>query len=107
MQLLRSSLIIVTSLLSIINAETPWPVETVNVIAGDPFILSFGYSGPTLDVSADLTKDGVAFDADNVRTFKQLSQLYFTEVLEHDAGEYHLSLEGNGIHYTKTIMLSG
>ena len=104
MQLLHCSLILVASLLSIVNAE---PVETVNANAGDPFILSFDYSGPTLDVSAGLTKDGVAFDADNIRIFKQLGRLLFSEVLEHDAGKYHLSINGNGIHFTKTIELTG
>ena len=108
MKLLICSLIIVASLLSTVNAEVEdGPVETVNVNEGDPFILNFGYSGPTLDVSADLTKDGVPFDADNIRTFKQLGRLFFSEVLDHDAGEYHLSIHGNGIHFTKTIKLSG
>ena len=109
MQLLLCGLIIVNSLQgSIIGAKTAdAPVEEVNINAGDPFILSFGYSGPVLDVSDSLTMDGKVFVADNIRTFKQLDRLLFSEVLEQDSGEYHISVNGNGVHFIKIIKLSG
>lgn len=108
MQLLLCGLITAISLQAIIGAETTdIPVETVSVSEGDPFILSFGYSGPVLDISVDVTKDGKIFVADNTRIFKQLDRLLFSEVLEQDSGEYHISINGNGVHFTKTIKLSG
>lgn len=108
MQLLFCSLIIVASSVGIIYAKSAnGPVDTVIVNIGDPFILSFGYSGPTQDVAADLTKDGVAFVADNIRTFRELGRLFFSEALKQDSGEYYLSVNGNGVEFTKTIKLSG
>ena len=81
--------------------------ETVEVDAGEPFILNFGYSGPTIGISHDLTKDGEKVDVDNTRTFKQLDRLYFTEIDELDSGEYHLIVTGNGADFEKTIILYG
>ena len=69
--------------------------------------LNFGYSGPTIGISHDLTKDGEKVAIDNTRTFKQLDKLYFTEIDELDSGEYHLIVTGNGADFEKTIILSG
>ena len=81
--------------------------ETVEVDAGEPFILNFGYSGPTIGISHDITKDGEKVAVDNTRTFKQLDKLYFTEIDELDSGEYHFIVTGNGADIEKTIILSG
>ena len=81
--------------------------EKVEVDAGEPFILNFGYSGPTVGISHDLTKDGKKVAVDNTRTFKQLDKLYFAEIYELDSGEYHLTVTGNGADFEKTVVLSG
>ena len=79
------------------------PAETVTVTAGDPFILNFGYSGPTVGISHGLTKDGKKVTVDNTRTFMQLDKLYFTEIHDPDSGEYHFTATGNGADFEKTI----
>ena len=82
--------------------------ETVEVDAGEPFILNFDYSGPTVGIRKDLTKDGEKVMVDNTRIFQQHDKLYFTEVEEHDSGEYRLTITGNGIDSVeKIIVLSG
>ena len=80
----------------------------VEVDLGEPFILNFGYSGPAVGISHDLTKDGKEVVADNTRTFKQLDKLYFTEINELDSGEYHFIVTENGANrFEKTVILSG
>ena len=81
--------------------------ETVKVNTGEPYILNFGYTGPTLGISHDLTKDGEKVAVDNTRTFMQLDKLYFTEIDEFDSGKYHLAVTGNGADFEKTIVISG
>ena len=87
--------------------STADPVETATVKAGEPFILNFGYSGPTDSISYDLTKDGQKVTVDNIRTFKQLDKLYFTEINELDSGKYHFTSTERGTDFQKTIILSG
>ena len=87
--------------------STSEQAETVAVNSGEPFILNFGYSGPTVGISHDLTKDGIKVTVDNTRTFKQLGKLYFTETNELDSGEYHLAVNGNGVDFRKNVILSG
>ena len=87
--------------------STSDPAVIVTVNAGEPFILNFGYSGPTVGISHDLTKDGKNVAVDNTRTFKQLDKLYFTGIDELDSGEYHLTVTGNGANFKKTVILSG
>ena len=99
------SLVVALAYFSI--GSTSDPVETVEAHVGEPFILNFGYTGPTLGAFHQLTKDGEKVAVDNTRTFKQLSQLYFTEIYEQDFGKYHLSITGNGADFEKTIVLSG
>ena len=81
--------------------------ETVTVTDEEPFILNFGYSGPAVGISHDLTKDGKKITVDNTRTFMQLDKLYFAEIDELDSGEYHFTATGNGADFEKTIILSG
>ena len=81
--------------------------ETVEANAGEPFILNFGYGGPTLGISHDLTKDGEKVVVDNTRTFMQLDKLYFTETYELDSGKYHLAVTGDRADFEKTIVISG
>ena len=82
-------------------------VKAVKVSAGEPLILNFDYSGPTSGVSYDLTVDGKRVAVDNMRTFKQLGKLYYTEVHEHDSGEYRFTVIGDGTNFEKKIILSG
>lgn len=82
-------------------------VKTVKVTAGEPLILSFDYSGPTSGVSYDFTMDGKRVAVDNMRIFKQLGKLYYTEVHEHDSGEYRFTVIGGGSNFEKKIILSG
>ena len=39
--------------------------------------------------------------------FKQLDKLYFTEVYEHDPGEYRLTVTRDGVEFENKIILSG
>ena len=83
-------------------------VKTVTANDGEPLILTFGYSSPTITgVSYDMTLDGKEISVDNTRTFKQLDKLYFTEVYEHDSGEYCLTVTKDGIDFENKIILSG
>ena len=82
--------------------------ETVEVAAGEPFILNFDYDGPKVGVQDDLTKDGEKVDVDKIRTFYQLGTLYFTEMNELDSGNYRLAVNaGNGAEFERTIFISG
>ena len=100
------SLVIALACFSIGSASDP--VETVTADVGEPFILNFGYTGPTLGVTHKLTKDGEEVVVDNTRTFRQLSQLYFTEIYEQDSGKYLLSVTGKEAgDFEKVIVLSG
>ena len=88
-------------------ASSADPVETTTAYAGEPFILNFGYSGPTDSISYELTKNGQKVTVDNIRTFEQLDKLYFTEINQLDSGEYHFAATGSGSDFRKTIILSG
>lgn len=103
MQILCSLIIFLTACSSFEVAAS----ETVQVTVGEPFILNFGYDGPTVGINHDLTKDGEEVTVDNTRTYKQLDKLYFTEVYELDSGDYHLAVTGKGVDFEKTIVLSG
>ena len=81
--------------------------ESLKVVAGEPFILNFGYSGPAVGISHDLTKDGTKVTVDNKRTFMQFDKLYFAEIDEDDSGEYHFTVTGNGADFEKTIVVTG
>lgn len=93
--------------LACFSSSSSDPIETVQVNAGEPFILNFGYSGPTLGVSHELTRDGEKVVVDDTRTFRQLDRLYFSEIYEDDSGKYRLIVTGDGTYYKKTIVLSG
>ena len=99
------SLVVALACFSI--GSTSDPVETVTADVGEPFILNFGYTGPTHGVVHKLTKDGEEVIVDNTRTFRQLGQLYFTEIYEQDSGKYLLSVTENGADFEQTIVLSG
>ena len=81
--------------------------ETVEVDAGEPFILNFDYNGPTVGIKDDLTKDGEKVEVDKIRTFYQPGTLYFTEMNELDSGKYRLVVTGNGAEFERTIAISG
>lgn len=104
MQILCSLVAALTCFSFVSTSDT---AETVKVYAGEPFILNFGYTGPTLGVSHELTKDGEKVAVDNIRTFKQLGIMYFTETYELDSGSYHFTVTGNGADFEKTVILSG
>ena len=82
-------------------------VRTVRADPGEPLILNFGYSSPTIGASYDMTLDGKEIVVDNTRTFKQLDKLYFTEVYEHDSGEYRLTVTKDGVGFENKIILYG
>ena len=101
-------LCLIAALICCSFASSADPVETTaKAYAGEPFILKFGYSGPTDSISYELTKNGQKVTADNIRTFEQLDKLYFTEINELDSGEYHFAATESGSDFRKTIILSG
>ena len=71
-------------------------------------MLNFGYSSPTIGASYDMTLDGKEIVVDNMRTFKQFDKLYFTDVHEHDSGEYRLTVTKgkDGVDFENKIILS-
>jgi len=80
--------------------------DTAVATKGHPFLLSFGYDGPRRGVSYSFSKDGVAFDGDDIRTFLDKDRIYFLDVTDSDVGTYTLEVQGNDI-YTKTVRLCG
>ena len=74
---------------------------------GHPFFLSFGYDGPTKLVRYSFTKDGVAFNGDNVRIFLDMDRIFFLQVADSDVGFYTLVVRRGIRLFTKTIRLCG
>ena len=81
--------------------------DKVTATIGDPFILSFDYSGSRQDVTYHYSKDGKAFVPEKFRVLQLPGRLSFLEITNEDAGVYQLEVDGSRTHYSKTINLSG
>jgi len=81
--------------------------DSVTATIGEPYILKFGYGGPTHGVNFHFSKDGKPFLAEKIRVFLLLRRLSFIEISESDAGVYTLEVNGKGISYKKSITLLG
>ena len=81
--------------------------DSATAALGDPYFLTFNYDGPKEFVDYLFSKDGVTLDADNIRIFPDMDQIYFTRITELDAGTYTLEVYSNEIIYDETIRLCG
>ena len=95
-------------LLAVISCSAAVSIrDTVTATDGDPFILSFGYSGRRLGVTYRYSKDGIPFVPERLRVLQRLGRLSFLEITDEDAGSYQLEVEGRGVHFSRTINLLG
>ena len=95
-------------LLAIISRSAAISIrDTVTAIIGDPFGLSFGYSGSRLDVTYHYSKDGEPFVPEESRVLQLNGSLLFLEISNGNAGVYQLKVEGSGINDSRTINLLG
>ena len=81
--------------------------DSVTAALGHPYFLTFNYDGPKEIVNYLFSKDGVTLDGDNTRIFPDMNRIYFTEVIELDAGTYTLVVLGSEILYNETVRLCG
>ena len=95
-------------LLAVISCSAAVSIrDTVTATDGDPFILSFGYSGRRLGVTYRYSKDGKPFVPERLRVLQRLGRLSFLEITDEDAGSYQLEVEGRGVRFSRTINLLG
>ena len=95
------------AMISCSAAITTPDLETVTATIGDPFILKFDYNGRRFGVTYNFSKDGSPFVPERFRAFLYCGKLSFVEIADIDAGVYTFAAEGSGIHYRKSINLSG
>ena len=92
-------------LLAVISCSAAVSIrDTVTATIGDPFVLSFDYSGSQLGVSYRYSKDGMPFVPEKPRVLQRPGRLSFLEITDEDAGVYQLEVED---YYNNAINLSG
>ena len=95
-------------LLAVISCSAAVSIRaTVTATVGDPFVLSFGYSGRRFGISCHYRKDGKPFFPERLRVVQLLGRLSFLEITEEDAGIYQIGVVGRGIRFSRTITLLG
>ena len=95
-------------LLAIISCSAAVSIrDTVTATIGDPFGLSFHYSGSRLGVTYHYRKDGELFVPEDSKVLQLNGNLLFLEITNGNAGVYQLKVEGSGINYSRTINLLG
>lgn len=78
----------------------------ISATVGQSVALNYDYKGPN-NVRCYFLKDGKIFRADRRRVFQRLGRIYFSKVIEADAGVYRMIIRDRRVYYNKAITLTG